>query len=81
MFSILCVLFNFNRTFEEQVAFLAFIVAGVEVVTIMCIAVRCKRTLADYSLVFMMVIRCGWTILVTHLVENKASGFGVLDRK
>ena len=81
MFSIICVILNYGRSFEEQVAFLSFIVAGVEVVTIMTIAVKCKRSLADYSLVFMMTIRCSWTILVTYFVESGASGFGVLDLK
>ena len=43
--------------------------------------VKLKRKLADYGLLFIMVIRCMETSLVLYLINASAPGFTLVDKK
>ena len=49
--------------------------------TIGALVGKFKKILIDYTLVWVLTVKCVTTLYLVHLVENKASGFEQIDPK
>ena len=49
--------------------------------TIICAISKFKKSLIDYTLVWILTLRCIETFILLHLVQNKAAGFELIDLK
>ena len=70
-----------ENSFEGQVASLVLNLPTVVGLWIICLAMRCKLASADYSVIFLVAVRCICTFLIVHLQQSKASGFAEVDLK
>ena len=64
-FFVIGLIYHYDKSFDEQVPFWAFMVAAVDIINIMCLAIKCKRVLADYLVFVIMAARCTYTLVLT----------------
>ena len=50
-------------------------------VSIICLIGKFRKAFLDYALVFMLTVRCISTFIILHLIQNKVSGFELIDLK
>ena len=49
--------------------------------TIVALVGKFKKAIIDYTLLWVMIVKCIVTLYLVHLVQNKASGFEQVDPK
>ena len=72
---------NTQTPFNEQALFLMHIGSLIASLSLHCLLMKINVAFAEYTILFIVGVRCIETFLVMHLIDQKTPGFELIDRK
>ena len=76
--TIISTITNYDESFDSQVAALMLTLSSPCSLLVICLAMKYKLALADYSVIFLLAVRCSYTLLIVNFQE-RISGFEEVD--
>ena len=81
IYLVLGLIYNIGKSFSEQALFIFHMVSVTACMIIIVVCARINLRSINFAMLFIMIGRITETFVVLYMVDKKAPGFELIDRK